>query len=105
MRKFKANYTGDVFTEVFSDEKGTLLEYENGHRSFYTIAWMRGYFTEIKEPVKLVVWKNVWRRKDGSYFLGCDWPDEKSAKLDSNDSCATIEYIKTVKFEHTIEGE
>lgn len=102
MRKFKGTYIDRVYTEIFSDEKGLLLESQDGYRSFYTHQWVREHFTEIKEPVKVIFWKNLWQRKDGSYFLGCDWPDEKSAKRDYYVG-ETLKYIKTVKFETEIE--
>lgn len=102
MRKFKGIRTGSVYTEIFSDEKGILLEVE-GFRVFHSNEWVRDHLKEIKEPVKITIWKNVWQREDdGSYFFGCDWPDEQSAKRDANDICRALKHIKTVKFEEEI---
>lgn len=99
MRKFEGRFSSNAYIEIFSDEKGSLLEHVCGDRVFFTREFMRDYLTEIKEPVKLTVWKNVWQRKDGLYFFGCDWPDEQSAKTDGTLFMSTNKYIKTVKFE------
>lgn len=98
MRKFKGNNTGNIYTEIYSDERGSLLE-QNDYRVWHNTKWVRDCLTEIKEPVKITVWKNVWQRRDGSYLLGCDWYDEESAKRDACEVIGAIKYIKTVKFE------
>lgn len=104
MRKFKSIHTGRVYTEIFSDEKGLFLEHQSGYRCFFKHNEIEWNLIEIKEPVKITFWKNLWQRRDGSYFFGCDWSDEKSAKRDAYDvGETTIKYIKTVKFETEIE--
>jgi hypothetical protein len=105
MRKFKGIRTNTVYTEIFSDEKGSLLE-AGDIRTFYGYEFVRDWFEEVKEPVKITFWKNLWQRKDGSYFFGCDWPDEISAIRDAKDIPGSLhKFVETVKFEHIVEGK
>lgn len=79
--KYRCKNTGTVYTVVFSDERGMLIENVATVRSWWTKKEVERLFEEYREPRTAKGYANIWERPDGSIKIGLPLDTREEAEL------------------------
>lgn len=68
--KYRSRVSGSIHRNIFSNEKGVLLENPGGKCFWWDNENLKACFIEYREPRTLKGYVNVFEKKDGEIYFG-----------------------------------